>query len=56
MLWQSDDQTGPRLNRQAGRYAHARQTNRMRLVIKRQRTFVGRLLRDTDRNSPRAIL
>jgi len=35
-LRQSYARTGPRLNRQAGRYAHARQTKRMRRVIKRQ--------------------
>ena len=50
-LRQSYARTGPRLNRQAGRYAHARQYKRMRRVIKRQRTIVGRLLRDIDRKA-----
>ncbi|KAF0284704.1 transposase [Spiribacter roseus] len=50
-LRQSYARTGPRLNRQAGRYAHARQYKRMRRVIKRQRIIVGRLLRDIDRKA-----
>lgn len=33
----------------AGRYAHARQFKRMRKVIKRQRTIVGRLQREVGR-------
>ena len=50
-LRQSYARTGPRLNRKAGRYAHARQYKRMRRMIKRQRTIVGRLLRDIDRKA-----
>ncbi|MFN3612812.1 transposase, partial [Tepidimonas sp.] len=37
------------LSRKAGRYAHARQFRRMRRTLKRQRTVVGRLLRDIER-------
>ena len=39
------------LNRQAGRYAHARQFKRMRRAIRRQATIVGRLAREIDRKS-----
>ncbi len=34
----------------ASRYPHARQFKRMRKVIKRQRTIVGRLQREVARN------
>ena len=40
---------GQRLQRKAGRYAHARQFKRMRGMIKRQRTIVGRLCREVVR-------
>ena len=39
------------LNRQAGRYAHARQFKRMRRAIRRQATIVRRLAREIDRKS-----
>lgn len=39
------------LSRQAGRYAHARQFKRMRRVIARQRTIVGRLAREIERKA-----
>src|SRR5690606_32354763 len=42
---------GEQLSRQAGRFAHARQFKRMRRVIKRQRTIVGRLAREIDRKA-----
>ena len=43
---------GPRLNHQAGRYAHANQYKRMRRVIKRKGAIGGRrLLRDIDRKT-----
>ena len=39
------------LSFKAGRYAHARQFKRMRAVIKRQRTVVGRLVREVERKA-----
>ena len=42
---------GRQLSRKAGRYAHARQFNRMKRAIKRQRTIVGRLLREIERKA-----
>src|SRR5699024_4188835 len=50
-LRQSYQRIGPRLARQAGRYAHARQYKRMRRAIKKQRTIVGRLIRDIERKA-----
>ncbi|HEX7340477.1 MAG TPA: IS5 family transposase [Rhodanobacteraceae bacterium] len=50
-LRQSYQRVGPRLARRAGRYAHARQYKRMRRVIARQRTLVGRLIRDIQRKA-----
>ena len=46
---QSYARQGPRLQRQAGGYAHAKQFKRLRRVLKRQRTVLGRLLRDVQR-------
>ena len=40
---------GKTLGFRAGRYAHARQFRRMRRMIKRQRTIVGRLMREMQR-------
>jgi IS5 family transposase len=40
---------GSNLQFRAGRYAHARQFRRMRRMIRRQRTLLGRLLRETQR-------
>jgi IS5 family transposase len=48
-LRQSYEREGPQLSRQAGRYAHAKQFKRMRKVIKRQRTVLGRVIRDIER-------
>ncbi|OMO15685.1 transposase, partial [Xanthomonas oryzae pv. oryzae] len=42
-LRQSDARQGPGLRRKAGRYAHARQFKRMRKVLRRQRTILGRV-------------
>ncbi len=42
-LRQSDARQGPALRRKAGRYAHARQFKRMRKVLRRQRTILGRV-------------
>ncbi|MCX7229753.1 MAG: IS5 family transposase, partial [Burkholderiales bacterium] len=44
-LKQTYAKEGSHLRHKAGRYAHARQFKRMRRVIKRQRTIVGRLAR-----------
>jgi len=48
-LRQSDAQQGPALSRKAGHHAHARQFKRMRKVLRRQRTILGRVLRDLQR-------
>ena len=50
-LKQTFAREGKQLSRQAGRYAHARQFQRMRRAIKRQRTIVGRLQREIDRKA-----
>lgn len=55
-LRQSYHRVGPKLARKAGRYAHARQYRRMRRMIGKQRTIVGRLIRDMERKaSPEAL-
>ncbi len=46
-LKQTYAKEGQLLGYKAGRYAHARQFKRMRKVIKRQRTIVGRLQRES---------
>ena len=48
-LKQTYAKEGTRLRWQAGRYGHAQQYRRMRRVVRRQRTIVGRLLRDFER-------
>lgn len=48
-LKQTYAKEGQHLSFKAGRYAHARQFKRMRKVIKRQRTIVGRLQREVGR-------
>ena len=48
-LKQTYAKEGQLLGYKAGRYAHARQFKRMRKVIKRQSTIVGRLHRDVSR-------
>jgi IS5 family transposase len=48
-LKQTFAKEGKHLGFKAGRYAHARQFNRMRAVIKRQRTVLGRLVREVGR-------
>lgn len=48
-LKQTYAKEGKALGHKAGRYAHARQFRRMRRVLKRQRTVVGRLQRDIKR-------
>lgn len=49
VLKQTFEREGTHLRWRAGRYAHARQFRRMRKVIKRQRTIVGKLLREMGR-------
>ena len=48
-LKQTYAREGRELRFKAGRYAHARQFKRMRKIIKRQRTIVGRLQREVGR-------
>ena len=48
-LRQSYARQGPALSRKAGRYAHARQFKRMRRILRRQRTVLGRVVRDIER-------
>lgn len=48
-LRQNYNQVAPRLMRQAGRYAHAKQYKRMQSVLKRQRTLLNRVWRDISR-------
>jgi IS5 family transposase len=48
-LRQTYEREGKRLRRRAGGYAHAKQFKRLRRVLKRQRTVLGRLLRDIER-------
>lgn len=55
MLRQTYEREGKRLRRQAGGYAHARQFKRLRRVLKRQRTILGRLLRDIERKLSGAL-
>jgi IS5 family transposase len=49
LLRQSYARLGPRLARQAGRYAHARQFKRMRRALRRLRGYTGRVMRDVAR-------
>jgi IS5 family transposase len=53
-LKQTFAKEGKALGRKAGRYAHARQFKRMRRAIRRQRTIVGRLLREIERKATTA--
>lgn len=46
---------GKQLARKAGRYAHAKQFGRMRKAIGRQRTVLGRLVREVQRKSATPI-
>lgn len=50
-LKQTYQREGKQLARRAGGYAHAKQFRRMRRAISRQRTILGRLLRDVERKS-----
>jgi IS5 family transposase len=46
---QSYSRQGPRLAQQIGRHAHAKQFKRMRRLLQKQRTWVGRLTREPER-------
>jgi len=48
-LRQSYEREGPKLSRRAGGYAHAKQFKRMKRVLRRQRTLLGRVIRDIGR-------
>jgi len=48
-LKQTYEREGKSLRRRAGGYAHAKQFKRLRRVLKRRRTVLGRLLRDIER-------
>jgi IS5 family transposase len=47
-LKQTYERGGKSLRRRAGGYAHAKQFKRLRRVLKRQRTVLGRLLHDIE--------
>lgn len=51
-LKQTFEREGKSLRRRAGGHAHARQFKRLRRVLKRQRTVLGRVLRDVQRRLP----
>ncbi len=48
-LRQSYARKGPQAVLKAGRYAHARQMKRMQRMVKRLRTYLGRVVRDIER-------
>jgi IS5 family transposase len=50
-LRQSYARLGPQAERQAGRYAHARQFRRMRGQLRRLRGWLGRVIRDIERKA-----
>jgi IS5 family transposase len=52
VLRQTSEKEGRSLKRRAGGYAPARQFRRMRRVLKRQRTVLGRVMRDLERRLP----
>ena len=52
MLKQTYAKEAQQLRRKAGGYAHARQFNRLRKVVKRQRTILGIVLREIQRKLP----
>ena len=51
-LRQSYEREGPSLRRRASGYAHAKQFKRLRRVLRRQRTLLGRVIRDIQRKLP----
>ena len=55
-LKQTFAREGGQLRRKAGGYAHARQFKRLRKVLKRQKTVLGRLIREVQRKLPKVLL
>lgn len=51
-LRQSYARVGKHADHKAGRYAHAKQYQRMRREIRRLRTWLGRVIRDVQRKAP----
>ena len=49
VLRQSYEREGPKLRRRAWGYAHAKQFKRLKRVLRRQRTVLGRVIRDIER-------
>ena len=54
-LKQTFAREGRQLRRKAGGYAHARQFKRLRKVLKRQKTVLGRLIREVQRKLPKVL-
>jgi len=54
-LRQNYNRLGPRLSRQVGRYAHARQFKRMRKALRRLKGYTGRVLRDIERQMDKVV-
>jgi len=54
-LKQTDAKQGRALRFKAGGYGHAKQYRRLRGVVKRQRTILGRVLREIERKRPQAF-
>lgn len=54
-LRQNYNRLGPRLCRQVGRYAHARQFKRMRKALRRLKGYTGRVLRDIERQMDKVV-
>jgi len=52
-LRQNYNRLGPRLARQVGRYAHARQFKRMKKALRKLKGYTGRVLRDVERQLDR---
>ena len=52
-LRQNYNRLAPRLARQVGRYAHARQFKRMRKALRKLKGYTGRVLRDIERQLDR---
>ena len=50
-LRQSYARKGPRALQQANRYGHAKQYRRLRREVKRLRTYLGRVVRDSERKT-----
>jgi IS5 family transposase len=53
---QSYEREGPKLRRRAGGYAHAKQFKPLKRVLRRQRTVLGRVIRDIERKIDNATV